>query len=45
MSDLWTEVTHRRNDYREIPSIIAGNKNETLSKKVVLQTELFLSAF
>lgn len=34
MSDLWGEVAQRRSGYREVPSIIAGSKNDTLNKKV-----------
>ncbi|KAI6177352.1 hypothetical protein M3Y97_00897700 [Aphelenchoides bicaudatus] len=34
MSDLWNEVASRRTDFREIPSVIAGNKNDILTKKI-----------
>ncbi|KAI6239148.1 Ras family protein [Aphelenchoides fujianensis] len=34
MSDLWAEVVERRNDFREVPSIMAGNKSDTTAKKI-----------
>ncbi|KAI6217801.1 hypothetical protein M3Y95_01198900 [Aphelenchoides besseyi] len=34
MSELWAEVVEKRSDFREIPSVIAGNKSDTTAKKI-----------
>lgn len=34
MADLWAEISEKRPDFRQVPSVIVGNKGDTTAKKV-----------
>lgn len=35
MSDLWSEISHQRRDFRTLPTVIVGNKCDLQAQKVI----------
>lgn len=34
MSELWDEIKRQRSDFEHLPTVIVGNKNDSITKKV-----------